>query len=445
MDISLAQVIADYIRQRKEAKLEPLKKALNKVLDKDQNEVAQSVARAEYSEKSAPIEAQFKPIVWLGDAARRAKQISLATHCAKFTHSDAKASSMLMMDSCSDIQTYLSTAKLKDKAIDAVGNAAALDVAKLLKLTVNGESLVSQLQAGRQTVLAEFTDDAELLAQWQQGFRLALSDERLSSHSLSKQLYFPVEDDYHLLCPLYSSALAHRLYQEISKARFGDSKDIRDARRNGLYAEQQDVSFSNTLVSIAGGSKPQNISQLNSERYGQTFLLNSAPPRYEYKRKPPTNRTSMFDRQFSFKAFESIKKFKDFLENLKDSDKNFKTRYQRDFNYVQPIIDMLLNEAMNVQSMEGDAGWSNDESCRLRHIYSLWLDINNPDEKFQSERAKLNWIDEVAQDFANWMKQQLKSKEYKLGDAEHGYFKKLCLIRLKEFERNTPVFKEQSV
>ena len=83
---------------------------------------------------------------WLDGAAQRACQISMVTHAAKFTHSSAKGSNILAADLGQD-RRYLDTASLPSPVLDAVGNAAALDVARLLQLTDdNGLSLLEHLQ-----------------------------------------------------------------------------------------------------------------------------------------------------------------------------------------------------------------------------------------------------------------------------------------------------------
>lgn len=450
MEATLTQALADYIDQRKQAKLEPFQKALNKVLEKSENEIEIAVAKAEYAEKTELIEENYKPVAWLTDAARRAKQISLATHAAKFTHSDAKASSILVSQPCTDNQTvnnqYLITASLTDKAIDAVGNAAALDVAKLLNIKVNGENLIKQLQQNHAQALSAFTDNDELLQTWVDGFKLALGDEKLSSHNLSKQIYFPIkpesnEAEYHLLCPLFSSALAHNLHKKVTETRFGDSKDIRDARRANKYDERMDISFPNTAVQTFGGSKAQNISQLNSERYGQHFLLNTAPPTFQAQVKPPINNTSLFNRQLTYKVSGYLRDFKAFLSNLKPEENNFKVRYKRDYHFILPILDQLMIHASNIQILP--AGWASESNCKLKHAHALWLDVYNPNESFQREREKLDWQTVIAADFASWLIKQIKNDEkYRLGDIEHAYFYKVCLHQLKRFEHNTPKLAE---
>ncbi|EKO3894194.1 type I-F CRISPR-associated protein Csy1 [Vibrio metschnikovii] len=445
MDNTLSDAIADYIEQRKQTKLEPLLKALNKVLDKSDDPVEIAKAKADYAEQATPIEEAFKPAIWLTDAAKRAKQISLATHAAKFTHSDAKASSILVTQYEVN-SSYVTTSCLKTKTIDAVGNAAALDVAKLLKIEVKGESLVTQLQANHLSALKPFTQDEWLLNEWQSGFNEALGDAKLAGHTLTKQLYYPVKQGnqtaqaYHLLVPLTSSALAHKLHNAITQTRFGDeAKVIKEARKKGHYHPQDSVSFVSTAIQNFGGSKPQNISQLNSERYGQSFLLNCAPPTYQAQITSPAQQTSFFNREFSYHTAQHIREFKAFLANLKNSDRNFKTRYKRDFWYTQPILDTLFERAALLQNQTEITGWATEPSAKMKKAHRLWLDVFNRHPAFQAEREKGEWLEEVAHDFATWLLRKLENKDvYILGDNEHHYFKKLCFQQLQAFERHTP-------
>lgn len=439
--MTLAEAIANYIEQRKKTKLEPLDKKRQKVIDKG-DDVAIAAANTEYRSAALPIEESFEPEIWLSNAAKRAKQISLATHAAKFTHSDAKATSWLVVEQTVLDDAYLVTSSLKDKAIDAVGNAAALDVAKLLNLKVEDESLIDQIRKGSSPALNEFTSNAELLSSWIEGFKEALSDKELTVNSLTKQLYFLVsnnaESEYHLICPLFSSALCHQLHEKVASSRYGTSKEIRDARKAGNYHSLMDVNFPETAIQTFGGSKPQNISQLNSERYGQTFLLNASPPSFQSQVKPPLSHKTIFSNQFTRKVFASLREFKTFLENVKPHENNFRTRYKRDHYFVIPIIEQLLHYASSIQEIE--SGWALVPECNLKAEHALWLDINNENSSFQTERGKLNWLPVIANDFASWLLKQLKNDEhYLLGDVEHAYFHKLCLHHLTRFERVTPV------
>ena len=439
--MTLAEAIANYIEQRKKAKLEPLQKKRQKVLDKG-DEAAIAVANSEYISAAMPIEESFKPETWLTKRAKQAKQISFATHGAKFTHSDAKATSALVIDNTVLDKRYLVTSSLPEKKVDVVGNAAYFDIAKLLNLETSNESLKEQIESGTSSALEGFTSSTELLESWIEGFKEALDDKELKVNSLTKQLYFPISNCeknlYHLICPLFSSALCHQLHEKVTSSRYGTSKEVRDARKAGNYHSLMDVNFPETAIQKFGGAKPQNISQLNSEqRNGQTFLLNTSPPTFHSQAKPPLSHKTIFSHQFTRKVFASLREFKTFLENLKPHENNFRTRYKRDHYFVIPIIEQLLHYASSIQKIE--SGWALLPECSLKAEHALWLDLNNEDSGFQTERGKRNWLSVVANDFATWLIKQLKSDEhYLLGDVEHAYFHKLCLHHLTRFERVTP-------
>ncbi|WBA13605.1 type I-F CRISPR-associated protein Csy1 [Salinivibrio proteolyticus] len=447
MEHSLYDALLAYIEQRKQAKLEPLQKARDKALKAAASQEQEAIANADYAEKATPIEAKFEPIQWVTDAATRAKQISLATHCPKFVHSDARASSMLVTENDKSESRYLTSYSLTEKAIDAVGNAAALDVARFLKITVEGESLISQLQAGHISVLKPLTDDANLLETWRAGFSLALGDQVLSAHNLIKQTYFPVnEGEYHLLCPLYSSSLAHTLYTKVRATRYGEKvKAIREAKNKQHYHPERLEAFPRTVKQTFGGSKPQNVSQLNSERHGEGFLLNAAPPSYQQQPEDPSKQTSIFNRRLAYQTSHLIHDFRSFLASLTERDRNFATRYRRDHDFILPLTDLVFDYAARVQQ-QVPAGWSQGtdvQSCQLKREHALWLDVYNPDDQFQRERDAQAWLDTVASDFAAWLLRQLEDKQhYLLGDTEFNYIRKVFLTQLKAFERDTPQFEE---
>ncbi|OOE69436.1 type I-F CRISPR-associated protein Csy1 [Salinivibrio sp. ML198] len=447
MEHRLYDALLAYIEQRKQAKLEPLQKARDKALKAAASQEQEAIANADYAEKAAPIEAKFEPIHWITDAATRAKQISLATHCPKFTHGDAKATSMLVTEVDKSESRYLTSYSLTDKAIDADCNAAVLDVARFLKVTVEGESLISQLQAGHINALKPLIDDATLLETWRAGFSLALNDQTLSAHNLTKQTYFPVnEGEYLLLCPLYSSSLAHALYNKVRATRFGEKvKAIREAKNKQYYHPERWEIFPHTVKQAFGGTNKQNISLLNSNRQGEGFLLNAAPPSYQQQPEDPSKQTSIFNLRLAYQASHLLHDFRAFLASLTERDRNFATRYRRDHDFILPLTDLVFDYAARVQQ-QVPAGWSqgtDDQACRLKREHAIWLDVHNPDDQFQRERDAQAWLDTVASDFAAWLLRQLEDKQhYLLGDTEFNYIRKVFLTQLKAFERDTPQFEE---
>ena len=82
---ALSAFIAEYIAGRRQTKLEAFDKEAAKRSAEDSATLA-----AERRE----LELRYEPKAWLTDAAKRAGQINLVTHAAKFTHGDSKSSSI---------------------------------------------------------------------------------------------------------------------------------------------------------------------------------------------------------------------------------------------------------------------------------------------------------------------------------------------------------------
>ncbi len=223
---ALSAFIAEYIAGRRQTKLEAFDKEAAKRSDTDSATLA-----AERRE----LELRYEPKAWLTDAAKRAGQINLVTHAAKFTHGDSKSCSIYSEAVAQE--GYLSTAALSGLDTDAVGNAAALDVAKLLQTRVDGgDSLLASLKRGDHAALAAFADDENQLREWIAGFSRALTPGEPASHKLAKQGYFPVEEGYHLLSPLFATSLVHAMHQKMIAFRFGDEvKAIWKARREKTW------------------------------------------------------------------------------------------------------------------------------------------------------------------------------------------------------------------
>jgi len=262
----LSQFITDYIAGRKQPKLEAFDKESEKMQAAEADPERLALLQQQRLEERLELEQRYQVNTWLSDAAARAGQISLVTHALKFTHSDAKGSSVFSVFSADEI-AYLSSLTIREPAIDAVGNAAALDVAKLLQTEYQGDSLLASLRRDDYRALQPFAENAEQLEQWVSGFKASLSDKQLSSHKLAKQIYFPLNEsgEYHLLGPLYSSSLADALYKKLSDTRFSEaSKELRKARRDKRWRQGVAVDYPQIAVQSIGGTKPQNISYLNS-------------------------------------------------------------------------------------------------------------------------------------------------------------------------------------
>ncbi|MEQ9885291.1 type I-F CRISPR-associated protein Csy1 [Pectobacterium zantedeschiae] len=431
----LTQFIVSYVTNRKQAKLDAFDKEAEKKRAALSDEVL-AVAEQELAQARQEIEQKHEVRNWLTDAASRAGQISLVTHAVKFTHSDAKGNSVFNAETVADAKT-LSTATLAQPAIDAVGNAAALDVAKLLQTEHDGDSLVAALQRGDHRALEALAENPEQLAPWLIGFQQVFTNRQPSSHKLAKQIYFPLASgEYHLLSPLYSSSLAQALHQRINAMRFGDeAKAIRQAQRTNQWHDQLSISYPNLAVQNMGGTKPQNISALNSSRSGRSYLLSSAPPQWNSIEKPPQQHECIFrlNGEVDYRTRDIVRPMRNFLLSVKNVENNRDIRQQR-LRYLDQLIDQLFFYVASVQNLP--SGWSAESE--LKRAQQLWLDPYRAetDTVFRREREAEDWQQAIAYDFGRWLNRRLKHENLIFGEVERREWSTAALFkrRMREME-----------
>ncbi|PSU00951.1 type I-F CRISPR-associated protein Csy1 [Photobacterium iliopiscarium] len=423
MPIHISTLIQAYIEQRRQTKLDEIEKKKN---------VKNGVSEIELATLNEQIQTAYQDFdiqIWLTSAAVRAKQISLATHAVKFTHGSAKGSNILALASNTDAP-YLDSSAIVTPAVDAVGNAAALDVAKLLQLDDRNATLAVYLSQGDDHVLRPLASSDEQCQLWADGLRQALEVKTPSSHTLAKQIYFPIGDNqYHLISPLYSSALAHELFHQVQHSRFSDEmKAARDARKKNQPSDVDVVRYSNLAVTISGGSKPQNISQLNSKRYGKTYLFPCTAPDWKSQYQPPMFGSNWFDsREVGRDTYYLVKLLAEFLVKVKLLDSNIRIRQRRD-QLADQILDSILTLAAPHQV--NAKGWS--ETSELSPAQQCWLDP-------QAEHLYSgDWQTEISRDFGLWLNNRLEKasqQQLMLGSEALQHWQALCHDAIREAGR----------
>ena len=410
-------------------------------------------AKLKGKEDDAEAASKYDYAGWLADASRRVGQIQAVTHVLKATHPDARGSSLHVeppaLSQHAEVGSHLLGA---DYAEDVVGNAAALDVFKLLKLEVDGKRLLDWMQAEDADLATALSEDADEARCWMQAFSgLVRTDLQPATHPMAKQLFWLVGDaphdnsDYHLLQPMFSSTLAHAVHAEIQDARFGEAnKAARKARREDKPAETAYRDYRNLVARKLGGTKPQNISQLNSERGGTNYLLSSLPPS-AWKSREFANLLkldSVFDDPHgTLKRFGGIRELLNTLADFlrKNPQPVMETRQHREL-IEQAIGQELATFGAAIRGSQ-PAGWSREDSCRLPLCERLWLDPdrteleprNDPEHPhWQADDLAFNaayehghWADEVAGRFGRWLNDGLRKRSDKLvmlGEAEMRHF-----------------------
>lgn len=385
--------------------------------------------------------ASFAHDVWLASAAKRVEQIQAVTHSLKPIHPDARGTNLYVEPSTLPPLAELGSHALGKRFVgDVVGNAAALDVYKLLKLEVNGRSLLAALLAQDADALAALHADPAQAQALRDAF-VSLTQPRAegpSSHTLAKQLFWLTSSDacddvhYTLLAPLYATSLAHAVHAHVQEDRFGEAnKAARQARRERKAHDGVFHDYPGLAVQNMGGTKPQNISQLNSERRGMNYLLSSLPPQWQASAvRLPVRATSVFDRLFIARpeVRRTVRALRAFLES--DPEPNLPTRERR-----EAMVDMLLDElvalAAELQQIM-QPGWSCDDDRfeELDYNQKLWLDPlraeRSEEVEFASRWLYMDWPAAIGKAFGNWLNEQLRGK-LPVGDAEVREWKKVLL------------------
>lgn len=408
---------------------------------------ARREAKLKGKEDSADTAAKYDYTAWLADAARRVGQIQAVTHVLKATHPDARGSSLHVRPDTLHPHAEIGSHTLKDGfAEDVVGNAAALDVFKFLKLEVDGRKLLDWMQLSDADLLMALDSDPETAREWAGAFAgLVRANAQAVSHGKAKQLYWltgdnPEDDNqYHLLQPLFSSSLAHAVHADIQEVRFGEANKLaRQARRNGDTSESGYRDYRDLVVRKLGGTKPQNVSQLNSERGGVNYLLASLPPRWRDERRFKLLGTdSALDRFAGFDEVRPLmKRLADFL--LTDPPKTLETRQTREA--LEQVLGQLLAVFGAAMQAQMEPGWTRDSDCRLPRCEQLWLDpertelplregYEQEDDDFNAAYAWGDWPDEVAGSFANWVNERLRAAGLTaVGDAEYKHWAKQAIV-----------------
>lgn len=375
--------------------------------------------------KYAELQEQYRFDNWVEDAARRVGQLQVVTHTLKAVHPDAKGTNLFVPPSTLPDKPWVGSHLLSNNyATDVVGNAAALDVYKFLKLEYQGQTVLALALEQKAELLHALNDDPATARGLLEAFASITQSKGYDrSSTRAKQVYWLVGDeptrneDFHLLSPLYPSSMAHRIFQRVQHDRFSEeAKSARQARRESKVSATGHADYPNFATQKLGGTKPQNISQLNSERGGNNYLLASLPPVWQARdNRPPLKVESVFPRFMRQKQSHWLmKQMHAFL--LSGPPFNVHTRKRVD-SYVDALIEELILYSAHLHQLE--PGWSSDPDCRLVEAEKLWLDPwrSERDEDFAARRTFGGWVEEVQGRFANQVNKALS--DLPAGDAEH--------------------------
>lgn len=378
----------------------------------------------------------------------KANAMAIATHIAKGIHPDLKIKQATNLSvrfqalaKLDELGSHVlsSQTSLADATGDGAYNAAAYELYLLLDCKMEGATLGALLQSGDPDAVSALGHASTETEKWAEKLVFLLESKcvKPAVQTLNKQIYWLAgsnpanDDDYCLLAPLYPASLVHQAYLQIHPTRYGSSNlAARKAKRDRKTYEVEYQEYRDWAIQKMGGTKPQNISHLNSERRGESYLLSSLPPP-AWKTGPrylPVHCNSAFDRAFGARPAvrRTVKAFMAFLQT--DLEPNRHTRQKVD-DFLDSLVDEVIIYAGELQSQP--AGWSLDEGYEdLALPEKLWLDPHRaemPDgADFAGQWLAMDWPADIGKRFANWLNAQLQGK-LPVGDAEAREWHKVLL------------------
>lgn len=353
-----------------------------------------------------------KSIDKIMDPKRKIGGCFLATHVAKFSDSTIPADVAWYCDEPKQPDMpYLSYLSVRTDDIDGIyGTAANMSAVKLL-CTASGRAWCADDNEQLQAHLQKDDDLAKEIfgsgSEPYEAVRSALlsipkcpppdkTSDRLS------QVYFPVGNGkYHLLSVLPSSVVMNeigRRYQNISRL----NAEARE--KGGQYSILND-----TVPLKFGGSKPQNVSAINSCAPGTGFpaLCGTAP---SFRQRTGV---SLLRGDFFRHCYYTAKLKDDFVRFFRAfaSKDKMKCLEARDH-----IFDSYIEEIYQLRSLEPH--WSDREDIHLDVPEQHLFDIGYEE---MLEKADLDYFGERAQAFARRLSDRILDKKESSFNADDAY------------------------
>lgn len=308
-------------------------------------------------------------------------------------------------------------------------NATKLKVFKFLSLCIGGKRVFDLINENNtaclsQTFLAK-EKDAEL---WVENFKSAVNSQDYRTHHAIKQVYFPIEGNYHQLSIVTPSGLVFSLKEKIDFVN-GRSKDAfigKKAQKSNSYSKNGFSSLSNLTVTKHGGDHPKNISGLNN-KYQTYYLLQSAPPKLK-NRGIHFPKSDFFNQTVNY--FQCKSQFHHLHKLFSRDDNNMHIRTERD-EYYQSIIDHIIEKMWQVRSVSSEQ--YNPVINQLPAAQTTWLCEH--EEVLSLRETTDDWLDVIMQSIVTFLfhgyEKVLGKKAIKFSDVEHKHLHK-AVIQNKE-------------
>lgn len=400
----------------------------------------------DWKDKSITKEIKFRQIKeklseWLAESSKKisgSKASFASSHPCKFVNPDSGKNKIagkngeikttaIVAYSKYELDGYVRTGNVRNIKLDLFGDAAMASYYKFLTIRVGDKTIFEHIVADDEIskYLLSFTGDSS--DKIRKDFLSLLRKEGCCcTSSKLKQIFFPTNEGYHQLSVLMPSGIMSKVNQNIRRFKFGISEDekkqienLRDCKKNNLYCDGEIKDFQGLTKIGFGGSKPVNISILNSEENGLFYFLPSFPPAVDKNRIKLPHFDFFKDNLWSGKYRTE---YKHFHKLLLAEPNNINIREGRN-KIILNIFDDIVENIFTIRSV--GAGWSDRQQCSNLPEYQkimlddLYSDRRDEDEYFNS------FLMGTARFIQKSYKNNMKDAAIPMADNELVYYYKL--------------------
>lgn len=384
--------------------------------------VKASMSDVEVRKKEIECEELFSLEQWLPKAAQRAKSRAISSHPSKFSHPSTGigkdnrknatyVTPVICASAGNSLDGYLRSGNV-EVVLDSLGNAGELDVDEFLRLVVTDKRTVLEHLIDDSVYAKQlFSISTESYETLRSGFLAMVSpSEGMETSSKIKQIYFPVDESYHLLSTLTPSGLIFELKK---RCRLSECEKIAKSKRDDGEFSKEGYSRVVNITAIGyGGANPWNISEINKNNYGVSYLMLSEPPKLsKYETRFPT--TDFFGQIVShYQCKDLFYALHELFLNYKN---DWNVRIERD-EYYHAIVDRIIEKMWLVRSV-CEAQYNPDTS-QLSKNQKIWLCAANEGKREIESDWLVDLCNNIARFIFNGYEKLLGKKAFMFSDAE---------------------------
>lgn len=379
--------IERFLRERIDKKVEAEKKKLKDAFTADH---------------LSKIHSDHEIISWMNYIADNASKVSLSmSHVAKLTHSSNKAINLIDSIPQKKYQYLLTTQTANATDMDsAYTDASYAPVAEFLSFNVeNTQKNLGDFLAENEIYFSKLSNDVNVRENWKAKIAEAYISKKLTSHVLAKQIYFPIgNNQYHVISPVKSSALAHKIFDSVNNSRSNDNP-INQARKLNQTHEGIYIRFAKPAFLSVTKSNHQNASKLNGIRRGGLLFFQALPPQWKSNVLPPKDMKQFLARCRTTTCIEIFKEIKDLRYIIKKENLTINVNRRNILGEkVASIADEVIHQILFIEQSYSK-GWSKE--IELEPYLRAFLDPTTQMDTTINDNKE--YIDEFTEKIAKWL------------------------------------------